>query len=74
MTAIFAADRADREAGVSAAIDWSAVTPRDEARRARVRVLLGAGALASGDDFIMPPSSSSMEPSRATICWRTASR
>jgi hypothetical protein len=51
MTAIFDADQADREAGVSAAIDWSVVTPRDEARRARVRALLDAGALASGDDF-----------------------
>ena len=51
MTAIFAADQADREAGVSAAIDWSVVTPRDRARRARVRALLEAGALASGDDY-----------------------
>jgi hypothetical protein len=51
MTAIFEADQADRSAGVSAAIDWSVVTPRDEARRARVRALLDAGALASGDDY-----------------------
>jgi len=51
MTAIFEADQADRSAGVSAAIDWSLVTPRDEARRARTRALLEAGALASGDDF-----------------------
>lgn len=51
MTTIFEADQADRSAGVSAAIDWSVVTPRDLARRARVRTLLDAGALASGDDF-----------------------
>jgi hypothetical protein len=51
MTAIFEADQADRSGGVSAAIDWRAVTPRDVARRARVRALLDAGALASGDDY-----------------------
>lgn len=51
MTAIFEADQADRSTGVSAAIDWAVVTPRDEARRARVRALLDAGALASGDDY-----------------------
>src|SRR5689334_5422706 len=50
MTAIFEADQADRR-GVGAAIDWSAVTPRDEARRARTLALLDAGALRTGDDF-----------------------
>lgn len=49
MTAIFEADQADRRAG--AAIDWATVTPRDEARRARTRGLLDAGALRSGEDF-----------------------
>lgn len=49
MKAIFDADQADRQAG--AAIDWSAVLPRDRARRARTQALLDAGALHSGDDF-----------------------
>lgn len=49
MTAIFDADQADREAG--AKIDWSAVRPRDLARRARTKALLDAGALQSGDDY-----------------------
>lgn len=50
MKAIFDADQADRQGG-GTAIDWSAVTPRDEARQARTRALLDAGALRSGDDF-----------------------
>jgi hypothetical protein len=50
MTAIFEADQADRASG-GAAIDWSVVTPRDEARRARTLALVAAGALASGDDY-----------------------
>lgn len=50
MTAIFEADQADREHG-GATIDWSVVTPRDEARRARTLALLNAGALHDGDDF-----------------------
>ncbi len=49
MAAIFAADQADRQAG--AQIDWAAVVPRDEARRARTLELLNAGKLQSGDDF-----------------------
>jgi hypothetical protein len=49
MTAIFDADQADRAAG--AAIDWSAVGPRDQARQARTLALLNAGALHSGDDY-----------------------
>jgi hypothetical protein len=48
MTSIFEADQADRRAS---SIDWSVVGPRDEARRARTKVLLDAGALQSGDDF-----------------------
>ena len=51
MTAIFQADQADRSPGAGAAIDWAVVGPRDAARQARVRALLDAGALASGDDF-----------------------
>jgi hypothetical protein len=50
MKAIFEADQADR-APAGAAIDWAAVTPRDEARRARTLALVAAGALASGDDY-----------------------
>lgn len=49
MKAIFDADQADRTAGP--AIDWAAVTPRDEARRTRTLALLNAGALRNGDDF-----------------------
>jgi hypothetical protein len=50
MTAIFDADQADRQ-GVGARIDWSVVTPRDEARRALTRALLNAGSLRTGDDY-----------------------
>lgn len=50
MRAIFDADQADREGG-GAAIDWTAVSARDEARRVRTLELLGAGGLHSGDDF-----------------------
>jgi hypothetical protein len=51
MTAIFEADQADRRPAEGGSIDWAAVTPRDEARRARTMALLNAGALHSGDDF-----------------------
>jgi hypothetical protein len=50
MTAIYEADQADRAPG-GAAIDWSVVGPRDEARRARTLALVAAGSLASGDDY-----------------------
>jgi hypothetical protein len=50
MTRIFEADQADRAPG-GPGIDWSAVGPRDEARRARTLALVAAGALASGDDY-----------------------
>jgi hypothetical protein len=50
MTRIFEADQADRAPG-GPAIDWAAVAPRDEARRARTLALVAAGALASGDDY-----------------------
>jgi hypothetical protein len=50
MTAIFDADQADRQGG-GAAIDWSLVGPRDQARQARTLALLNAGALRSGDDY-----------------------
>lgn len=49
MTAIFAADQADRGAGQN--IDWSVVGPRNAARLARTSALLDAGALRNGDDF-----------------------
>lgn len=50
MKAIYEADQADRAPG-GPAIDWAAVTPRDEARRARTLALVAARALASGDDY-----------------------
>lgn len=50
MKAIFDADQADRAPG-GAGIDWTVVTPRDEARRARTLALVAAGTLASGDDY-----------------------
>jgi hypothetical protein len=49
MKALFDADQADRVAGPK--IDWKAVGPRDEARRARTLELVRSGALRSGDDF-----------------------
>lgn len=48
MTAIFTADQADRQV---ATVDWSVVTPRDEARRQRTRGLLDAGQLRTADDY-----------------------
>lgn len=49
MKAIFEADQADRTAG--AAIDWTAVGPRDEARQVETKALLDGGKLRSGDDY-----------------------
>jgi hypothetical protein len=49
MTAIFNADQSDRQN--LGKIDWSAVAPRDEARRARTKALLDSGKLLTGDDF-----------------------
>lgn len=50
MTAIFAADQADRQSALGE-IDWAAVQPRDATRKAQTRALLDAGALRSGDDY-----------------------
>ncbi|MET0281076.1 MAG: hypothetical protein ABW278_08130 [Steroidobacteraceae bacterium] len=49
MQAIYDADQADRMG--SGQIDWDAVVPRDNARRARVRELLDAGTLGSAQDL-----------------------
>lgn len=49
MAAIYAADQADRHAGMDT--DWTVVAPRDRARRQRVRELLDRGLLASGQDY-----------------------
>jgi hypothetical protein len=49
LAAIFAADQTDRRAG--AAIDWSLVGPRDEARRKRVREMLDQSLLRAADDY-----------------------
>jgi len=50
MAEIFRLDQADRQ-GNPASIDWSVIGPRDEARRKRVRELLDANQLRTGDDF-----------------------
>ncbi len=47
--AMFAADQAARRDRDR--IDWAALAPQDEARRARMRGLLDAGQLQSADDF-----------------------
>lgn len=49
MASIYAADQADRQAGMDT--DWTVVAPRDRARRQRVRELLDQGLLASGQDY-----------------------
>ena len=49
MTAIFAADQADRVD--PAHIDWKVVLPADRARRVQTQKLLDSGRLSSGDDF-----------------------
>ena len=58
MKAMFEADQAARVD--PAAINWAVLTKEDEARRARTKQLLDAGALTSGDDFVPNPS-----------CWPT---
>lgn len=47
MAKMFADDQADRQAP----IDWKAVAPRDEVRRAATAKLLAEGALSTADDF-----------------------
>lgn len=47
MARLFAEDQADRKAP----IDWQAVGPRDETRRAATAKLLADGALATAEDF-----------------------
>ena len=47
---LFEADQGDR-AGGHAAIDWKAVTPRDEARRKRVDEIVAAGGAKVADDY-----------------------
>lgn len=49
MDAIVAADQADRND--IGKIDWSAVTPRDEARKARTKALMEAHKLRTANDF-----------------------
>ena len=50
MAAMFAADQAPR-AGAGTAVDWAAVAAEDDARLARTRALLDAGALRTGNDY-----------------------
>lgn len=49
MTAIFAADQADR--ANPANIDWNKVWPADKARQIRTQALIDNGALSSADDY-----------------------
>jgi hypothetical protein len=49
MERLFSEDQADRQDPTK--IDWSVVSPRDEARKARTRALLADGKLRSGKDF-----------------------
>jgi hypothetical protein len=49
MAEIYAADQADRKGGLNT--DWMVVTPRDKARRLRVKQMLDEGLLRSGQDF-----------------------
>ena len=48
---LFHQDQADRRPPEGEEIDWSVVTPRDEARRARVREMIEAGELNAADDY-----------------------
>jgi len=50
MLHLFTEDQADRKDGLR--IDWNAVRPRDEARRAATRKLLADGALHTGQDYV----------------------
>lgn len=47
---MFQEDQADRQ-GAYETIDWSKVTPRDVARRARLREILAAGGVKAADDY-----------------------
>ena len=51
MQQIYNADQADREGKIGAPLDWEKISPRDAARRKRVRELLDAGALTTGKDY-----------------------
>jgi hypothetical protein len=51
VAAIFQEDQSDRKPAAGAAIDWSAVAPKDRTREARVSALLAAGALRTGKDY-----------------------
>ena len=48
---IFDADQKDRAAPPGKALDWMAISPRDSARRKRVRELLDQGSLKTGKDY-----------------------
>ena len=50
MAAMFAADQAPR-GDTAAAVNWAVVAAEDDARLARTRALLDAGALRTGNDF-----------------------
>lgn len=48
LKALFDADQRDRE---KTPVDWSQVTPRDDARRQQVRALLAAGKVRTANDY-----------------------
>jgi hypothetical protein len=48
---LYSEDQADRSGGPGAKIDWSAVSLRDEQRELRVKQLLAAGPLGSGEAY-----------------------
>lgn len=48
---LFEEDQAERSPEAGKAIDWLALTLRDEARQQRVKALLAGGALQSGTDY-----------------------
>src|SRR6267143_861433 len=47
---LFEADQADRHRPPET-IDWASVTPRDEARRRRVKTMLESGSIRTPEDF-----------------------
>jgi len=48
---IYAADQNDRQGPLGKALDWEKISPRDAARRNRVRELIEQGRLNSGKDY-----------------------
>jgi hypothetical protein len=51
LTRLYDEDQADRNAGSYEKIDWTKVTPRDQARRKRVDEIIAAGGAKAADDY-----------------------